>query len=417
MPNLPPVKIVPLLLLLASPTRAELLANVQTSLGTVVVDLQYQKAPQAVANFITMAQATRSRLDPNTGAVIRSPLYIGEKFFRVLNGPGFRIAQTGSGTGTNGGGPGFTSKDEFHATLSHIPYVLSMANSGPNTNGSQIFFTGNDSIPSLDNVHTVFGFITDPASRTVIDAILTAGDNGSTITAVSFSRTDAAATDFNEHAQNLPEITQPGGNLTVTPNLSTVWNFAEALSTGAIFRGFRSTTLVAGSWLELPAVRRHVGNPMSSVVPAITTATLDNASAARGFYNLSVARHPGAVTPSSLGNRKVRIPLGSNTLSYVFDSSGVAGVTTYTPSSGSPIIGPFTTVNPNNGLPLAPSTDSHSLIFTADTPVLSPRYLWVKLGCDSLIGSEISGHHSTQSYNGTWQPFTSGAAFITVVAP
>ena len=191
------VRFVVTLVALISPLQAELLAHFQTSLGNVVVELQHQKAPQAVANFITMAEATRTRIHPITGAVIRSPLYIGEKFFRVVNDANFKIAQTGSGTGTNSGGPGFTFRDEFDPTLTHVPYVLSMANSGPNTNGSQIFFTGNSSPHHLDNVHTIFGLIPDPASRTVIDAIIAAGSGGSTITGLTFSRTDAAAVAFN----------------------------------------------------------------------------------------------------------------------------------------------------------------------------------------------------------------------------
>ncbi len=407
------MKFTALLILLANPSQAEILANFQTSRGTVVVELQYDKAPQAVANFITLAEATRTRIHPVTGAVIRSPLYIGEKFFRVINDSGFKIAQTGSGTGTNSGGPGFTFKDEFHATLTHAPYVLSMANSGPNTNGSQIFFTGNTSIPSLNNIHTVFGLITNPASRTVIDAILAAGNDGSTITGLTFSRTDAAAIAFNEQAQNLPVVTCPSGNLTVSAGVSSTWNFSQPMTTGAVFHSFRSTTMTTGSWSELASARKHVGLSAPPLSPTVVSTVLDSATAPKGFYNNYLAQHPDSVAPSTLANRSVTIPLGSNSLTFAFDLSGVAGITTYTPASGAPFGGAFTTVNPNTGLPSSPISDAHNIVFTVDTPTLNPRYFWVKAGCDSATNTTISCHHSTQTYNFSWQPFATGSATIT----
>ncbi len=384
----------------------------QTTLGNVQVELQYEKAPQAVANFITLAQGTRSRIHPTTGAVFNAPLYIGEKFFRVVNDAGFKIAQTGSGTGTNSGGPGFTFKDEFDPTLTHVPYVLSMANSGPNSNGSQIFFTGNSTITSLDNVHTIFGAITDPASRTVIDAIMAAGSNGSSILAITFSRTDAAAAAFDELAQNLPAVGQARGSLAVVRNLSTTWISTDAEEPGNVFRAFRSTTLASGSWAELHAARRYYGIlPETSGGPLV----LDTASSPSAFYQLSLVKHPGSVTPSSLAGRTVTIPLGANLLTYTFDATGVSGTTTYTPAGGTPLTGPFVTVNPSNGTPSPPSFDAHSVIFTADNlSTLSPRYLWVKAGCDTATSTLISGHHSTQYYDSFfgWQPFSRGSLGI-----
>ncbi len=406
------MKFVLLLLVFACPLQAELLATVQTTQGNVVVVLQYDKAPQAVANFMTLAQGSRNHLDPITGAISKAPYYIGEKFFRVLNNPGFKIAQTGSGTGTNSGGPGFTFKDEFSVALTHVPYVLSMANSGPDTNGSQIFFTGNVSIADLNNVHTIFGLVTDPPSRGVIDAILAAGNNGSTITGITFSRTDAAAIAFNQHAQNLPEVTCPGGYLTVNPGVSSTWHFGQAMSTGAVFRAFRSTTMATGSWSELTAARQHVGIAAPGVVPSVDTAALDGATEPSAFYNLSVARHPGAVAPSTLASRTVNIPLSSGVLTYAFDASGAAGTTTYAPASGAPIIGPFTTINPYTGDPQSPSTDAHSFYLVADTPALSPRQLWFKIGCDSATGTLITGRHSTQYYYYEWLTFGSGPLTI-----
>ena len=406
------MRFVVILIALISPLQAELLAQFQTSLGNVVVELQYQKAPQAVANFITLAEATRTRIHPLTGAVIRSPLYIGEKFFRVVNDPSFKIAQTGSGTGTNSGGPGFAFRDEFDPTLTHVPYVLSMANSGPNTNGSQIFFTGNTSIPSLNNVHTIFGLITDSASRSVIDAILAAGSGGSTITGLTFSRTDAAAIAFDEHAQRLPVVSSPGGYLTVNAGVSAAWHLSPAMTTGAIFHAFRSTTLATGSWSELASARLHVGLSPTLIAPSVDSALLDNAAAPKAFYNLCVVQHPDSVAPSTLANRTVTTALGNNSLAFAFDTSGGAGTMTYTPAVGSATGGTFVTVNPNTGLPSPPTSDGHSIMFTADSVGFNIRYFWVKSGCDTATNTTISCRHSTQTYNFGWQPFASGSATI-----
>lgn len=401
----------PLFLLLASNmmANAALIAHVTTDRGTIDVELQHAKAPQAVANFITLAQGTRNRLDPATGAVIDTPLYVGEKFFRVVNDASFKIAQTGSGTGTNSGGPGFTFKDEFDPALTHVPYVLSMANSGPNTNGSQIFFTGNATIPSLNNVHTVFGLVTGVPSRAVIDAILTAGNNGTTITGITLDRTDAAAVAFDEHAQNLPTVTRPAGSLRVSPGNSVVWDFLPAIGTGSIFRVFRSTSLATSSWSESPPYRIHAGivRPISN--PFIDAATVDDGTSARAFYHLSVANHPGAVAPSSLAGRTVHFTIGGDAFDYLFNAAGTGGTATYDSATAAPASFPFT-------LPSF-SSAAHDVGFIADhgTGVPLARYFQVKIGCDSATSSLITGRHSTSYFHSFfgWQPAGSGAGTIT----
>lgn len=384
-----------------SPLQAELLAHFQTSKGNVDVALQYDKAPQAVANFITLAQGTRSHLNPSTGAISNTPYYVGEKFFRVINDLSFKIAQTGSGTGTNSGGPGFSFKDEFSDTLAHVPYVLSMANSGPNTNGSQIFFTGNATIPSLDYVHTIFGLITDATSRSVIDAILAAGNDGTSITAISFSRTDALAIAFDENAQNLPTLSRPDGGLTVNRGVAATWNFGQAMSTGAIFRAFRSTTLATGSWSELSTARQHVGIAAPTSIPSISSASLDTATAPSAFYNLTVARHPGAVSPSTLANRTVAIDLGGAVIYYNHNSQGSGGAATYTSSGGS-FNFTFNSYNFQSG--------AHDIQFVVENVNTNPNYLLIKIGCDTADDIQIDGRHSTQYYDSIygWQPFSSG---------
>ncbi len=404
------------LIALACPLQADLIARFETTQGNVDVVLQYETAPQAVANFITLAQGSRPWVDSSSGRIRSDPFYNGIKIHRTANSSGFKFAQGGSPKGDGSDGPGYTFKDEFNSPLTHVPYVLSMANAGPNTNGSQFFFTGSLSQPTFNNVHTIFGLVTDPASRTVVDAMITAGPNGTTINNVTFTRTDGAAIAFDEQTQNLPVITCPGGKLVVTPGVSAIWNLNPLISTGEIFHAYYSTTMSPGSWVELDFAQLHVGISQGALLtPVATAAPLDNAAAPRAFYNLYVADHPGSVAPSYLNNRTVTLPLGGGTLRYVFDNSGIAGTTTFTPVSGDSIVGPFTTINPSNGDPLAPSTDAHSLVFTADTPALDPRYLWIKVGCDSATNSLVSGRHSTQYYDGFfgWSPFATGPATIT----
>jgi peptidyl-prolyl cis-trans isomerase A (cyclophilin A) len=404
------------LAVLTTTLHAELIAHFHTTQGVVNVDLKYEFAPQTVANFITLAQGSRPWADPLNGAIRKIPFYNGTKIHRTANNSVDKFAQGGSRLGDGSDGPGYSLKDEFSPSLRHVPYVLSMANSGPNTSGSQFFMTGSLPVPAYDDVYTVFGLVTDPVSRNVVDLIIAAGPNGTTINQVTFSRTDAAAIAFDEHAQNLPEIFFPNGRLTVTPNISAIWTFTPLLiSTGEVFNAYYSQTMAPNSWGELDFARLHVGISEGALLfPAVTQAPLDNAAAPKAFYNLYVAKHPGSVAPSYLNGRTVTFPLDEGVLQYQFDNTGVAGTTTFTPVVGTPLVSPFITVNPGNGAPEAPFTDAHSVKFTVDHATLNPRYLWFRIGCDSATNSLVTGRHSTQSYGlFGWQPFGAGPVTIT----
>lgn len=396
------------ILLIGAPLQAQLLATFETSEGDVVVELQYEKAPMAVANFMTLAQGTRLRLDAESGSLTDAPLYVGELFFRVVNDTGFKIAQTGSGTGTNSGGPGFTFKDEFDAELLHEPYVLSMANSGPNSNGSQIYFTGNVTIPGLDFRHTVFGKITDPGSRLVIDAILAAGDDGAGINGVSFSREDAAAEAFDEHAQGLPMLGNPRGRLAVEPGSAATWHLDEPMGPGTILTAYSSETLESGSWSALASARMHVGLGDPDTPPAVDAVELDDGSAAKRFYKITLAEYPGSVVPSSLAGRTVELKYGDDSLIYTFDASEDGGTASYIRSDDpdSPLDFDFDLFDF--------SKDPHQFWIIVDNGVVEiQRYLRIRVVCDTASDVVITGRHVTQIWNGSdWEQNIPGHAEV-----
>ncbi len=127
-------------------------ATIKTNRGEIRLQLHEDKAPKTVANFEKLAS---------------EGFYNGLKFHRVIED--FMI-QTGCPKGTGTGGPGYTFADEFHSSLKHDgPGVMSMANAGPNTNGSQFFITHVET-PWLDGKHSVFGQVLGDGQK-VVDAI------------------------------------------------------------------------------------------------------------------------------------------------------------------------------------------------------------------------------------------------------
>ena len=141
------------------PRSGPVTATLQTSMGDVAVKLYGYRAPRTVENFVGLAAGTRAWVDPETGdRVDGEPLYEDVLVHRVIDD---FVIQTGDPTGTGRGGPGYQFADEFHEDLRHDgPGVLSMANSGPDTNGSQFFITL-AATPHLDDRHSVFGQVTD----------------------------------------------------------------------------------------------------------------------------------------------------------------------------------------------------------------------------------------------------------------
>ena len=139
-------------------------ADIQTTQGDIIVQLEYEKTPFTVANFITLAEGTSPFVSDSLKG---KPYYDGIIFHRVIKD--FMIQTTGDPTGTGRGNPGYKFMDEFNDSLKHDKKgILSMANSGPVTNGSQFFITHKET-PFLDGRHTVFGHVVEGID--VVDSI------------------------------------------------------------------------------------------------------------------------------------------------------------------------------------------------------------------------------------------------------
>ncbi len=161
-----------------------LYAKFNTSKGEILVALEYKKTPGTVGNFVALAEGNLENSVKPQG----TPYYDGLKFHRVI--PDFMI-QGGCPQGSGAGNPGYQFDDEFHPDLKHDgPGVLSMANAGPGTNGSQFFITHTETA-WLDGKHTVFGKVVE--GQNIVDAIA----QGDTIESLEIVRIGTEAEGFN----------------------------------------------------------------------------------------------------------------------------------------------------------------------------------------------------------------------------
>ena len=197
--------------------------------GTFTINLEYQKAPVAVANFIGLATGSNGWVDYQTGLVRFDPFYNGITFHRVIPGV---MSQTGSRKGDGSDGPGYSFVNEIDPTLSSsstlsfkYPYSVGMANNGsPGSNGSQLFITGTADSSLLNGSFTYFGEVI--SGKSICDALNSVATTGSsgfppnqplnpvTIQAITFRGPSLAS--FKLNPSGLPKISNPNPVITTT---------------------------------------------------------------------------------------------------------------------------------------------------------------------------------------------------------
>jgi len=174
-----------------------LYAEITTSKGEILLNLEYEKTPITVSNFVGLIEGSLNREDDG------EPFYDGLNFHRVLDN--FMI-QGGCPLGTGTGGPGYSFPDEFDSSLRHdAPGILSMANSGPATNGSQFFITHVET-PWLNDKHTVFGKIV--GNMDVVNSIV----QGDRIESIKVLRKGAEAEAFTVTKAGFEEMVENAGS-------------------------------------------------------------------------------------------------------------------------------------------------------------------------------------------------------------
>ncbi|MEM0965386.1 MAG: peptidylprolyl isomerase [Verrucomicrobiota bacterium] len=368
-----------LCLLAASQSRGQVFADVSTTLGDFTIQLDHGNAPLAVANFVRLSEGTIPWLDEETGAVnIGVPYYTGIVFHRVIAG---FVSQVGSRNGQGTDGPGYNFRDEVDNGLTHnAAYIVSMANSGPNTNGSQIFITASAQ-PGLDGKHTVFGTVT--AGQSVCDAI----------NAVATDSSDKPLTPV---VINSITVRKEGGvsfdeTLVALPTVEASSATVQHDGTGAALEFLQSPRSTANVYhspdLENWTPSERFLDAEASAAVSMDFTVLTNGQS-RYFFRTSVATYPpDAVFSQSLDNRNLSLTLivddGSNTslgtISYSFDDVGTG---TYTSSDlGSGNITSYTYTPDGYGGSL--------LVFT--NGIVPIRF---RLGLDNFNTSTIAGRYT-----------------------
>jgi peptidyl-prolyl cis-trans isomerase A (cyclophilin A) len=264
---------------MAVPSADGLYATIQTTMGNVCFELYYTNVPRTVANFVSLAEGSRPWIDPRKGFVSTKPYYNGLIFHRVIDG--FMI-QAGSPKGDGSDGPGYMFTDEFDPTLRHDrPGIVSMANSGPDSNGGQFFITV---APTdwLDDKHSVFGFVvegmqvvsniaavaTNSASRPLVDVA---------ITNVFITRNGTNAQNFAVTNQLLPEV----ASLPIEITDEKVVKISTGTATSSYQYVYSSTNLIG--WTEYTNVYRVLPDGAMDLSPV---------AGPRGFFRATRVVYP-----------------------------------------------------------------------------------------------------------------------------
>jgi len=313
---------------------AQVYADFQTSLGNFTCELHAKAVPMTVANFVTLAEGTRPWLDERTGLVSGTspaqPFYDGTTFHRVVDQGNFRVIQAGSRKGDGSDGPGYTFPDEFDETIPESynhdqPYLLSMANTGVNSNGSQFFITGTAD-PSFDGKNTVFGRVV--SGQTVVEAILGVATDPNekpldpvVIRHVSIRRVGTEAKGFTGQQAGLPVVSAPEFTSTIKGGAdSATLSFIQP--PGSLLRVWTSQNDGA-TWED--SGHRFIGSDESSL-PSVDL-DLDRTDASQDVrFRIEVTTYPATYIPGNLANTQLYLENESG--EYLFRFNG-AGDSTY----------------------------------------------------------------------------------------
>lgn len=325
-----------LFLSLATNAHAQITADMVVSqgdstLGTITIELDHLAAPMATANFIGLASGTLPWIDSTTGVVqYNQPYYNGLIFHRVMDG---FMNQSGSQNGLGTDGPGYAFQDGFEVNngLDHaLPYRISMANSGLDSNGSQFFLTVAPTT-GLDGIHIVFGQIKETGpSRGVVDSINNvAVVNNRPVVPVIIDSVTVHYNDvnFDPSTQGLPAVSSPALAEPITPSTSQI-EFNQPA--GSTFHLAYSGDLI--NWTTTST--RTLGiedNPLTSFAMPVGAS-----GASRQFFSPAlVIEDPDTWMPSTLANQILTVEFNAAApMVFVFDATGLTATWSYQEQSG-----------------------------------------------------------------------------------
>ncbi|HAV61892.1 MAG TPA: hypothetical protein DCY13_05965 [Verrucomicrobiales bacterium] len=297
-----------------------------TIVGEFACRLDFEKAPRTVANFVGLAEGGLPYVDFRRGHVERRQFYDGTKFHRVVAG---FVIQGGSPNGLGSDGPGYTFRDEFDPALRHSRAgMLSMANSGLHSNGSQFFVTL-AATPWLDDVHSVFGEVIEGMN------VVTNVQQGDVIASVIIVRNGEPAQTFDVSAQGLPRVDDAIPRLQKTAGSFQLGYTQPANSEFFVFHSAEP----AGPWSLLPEKEMHGPLPLS-VARDVSSAA---AGSDRQFFNVARGQYPDPIhTPPAVVGKRLTLANSSEAGTFALEFSlptGTSGSFVLTPNGQPPING------------------------------------------------------------------------------
>ncbi|HVM46464.1 MAG TPA: peptidylprolyl isomerase [Candidatus Acidoferrum sp.] len=357
-------------------------ADFTTSMGNFTCTLDYTNAPRTSANFIGLVTGQRAWVDPVTGRARTNAFYDGLIFHRVIAG---FMDQGGSPTGLGDGGPGYAIMDEFSPALVFTNFgVLAMANSGPNSDGSQFFITVASYTFGNSN-YTIFGKVVSGSNVVwAINQVATDANNkpltNVVMQQVSIRRVGTAAQAFNISTQALPVVINLPLHIASTSNAVTLTFTNRQYADNELY----STTNLLGTWGP---------TPLGIEITAPTTNTFPQAKATpQCFYRLAQIQYASSTfAPKNLYGRTLATTFlsgGSGTVTITFDNAG-GGTFVFPPNPAASLTSYSWSQQPYRGFVL----------------LLFPGYPALNLTCNFTAGG--SGSFTGTAY--PYYPFTVGA--------